>query len=342
MALSTCYERLVAGSLLVIFTLTPAALAEPLPEGLGLAAGYPADQGLADDPAVLLFEDFEHGSLEQLGQRWDNVSNAGGAVLSFADDVPPGSAGRRSLHSTATLGENHGGHLYTRLPEPVDDVVFVRFYVRFAEDAGYLHHFVRVGGYHPATRWPQGGAGTRPTGDDRFVIGTQPFAERGRVEPPGAWAFYVYWPEMKQSADGRYWGNGLRPAEHHVAPRGQWQCVEVMVRLNSAPAKRDGELALWLDGELVAHIAPGSRHTRWTGMGFAVDEDGEETFEGFRWRTDERLKLNFLWLLHYVTPGSIERAGVEDPDPHHRVQFDHVVVAREYIGPLAPIAAGEP
>ena len=63
--------------------------------------------------------------------------------------------------------------------------------------------------------------------------------------------------------------------------------------------------------------------------------------EGFRWRTDERLKLNFLWLLHYVTPGSIERAGVEDPNPHHRVQFDHVVAARRYIGPLAPVAAGE-
>ena len=33
--------------------------AAPLPSGPGLAARYPGDAGIASDPRVLLFEDFE-------------------------------------------------------------------------------------------------------------------------------------------------------------------------------------------------------------------------------------------------------------------------------------------
>src|SRR5438034_7747503 len=38
---------------------------------------------------------------------------------------------------TATLGENTGGHLYTRLPREVDKA-YARFYVKFAADAAYI------------------------------------------------------------------------------------------------------------------------------------------------------------------------------------------------------------
>ena len=41
-------------------------------------------------------------------------------------DVPPGSAGKRSLQVTATPGADTGGHLYKRLPKGVD-----RLYARF-------------------------------------------------------------------------------------------------------------------------------------------------------------------------------------------------------------------
>ncbi|HVR76072.1 MAG TPA: hypothetical protein VMT52_17200, partial [Planctomycetota bacterium] len=66
----------------------------------------------------------------------------------------------------------------------------------------------------------------------------------------------------------------------------------------------------------------------WTGMGFTLAEEGGEPFEGLRWRTQTDLKLNFFWLLHYVT----ERAARKNPV--NRVWFDHIVVAESYVGPI--------
>src|SRR5947207_2983432 len=84
-----------------------------MPEGPGLSASYPRDRGIGRDPHVLFTENFETGTLEQIGNRWGSIRNDGGNVLAFSRDVPPHSAGRRSLQMTATLGENTGGHLYT-------------------------------------------------------------------------------------------------------------------------------------------------------------------------------------------------------------------------------------
>ncbi|HEY8503018.1 MAG TPA: hypothetical protein VIL46_00450 [Gemmataceae bacterium] len=305
-----------------------------LPQGPGLAAKYPGDAGIAQDERVLLAEDFEQGGVADLAKRWESVSDEGGKVLALSDDVPPPSAGKKSLRMTATLGENTGGHLYRRLPREVEKV-FARFYVKFPEGGGYIHHFVHLGGYRPATAWPQGGAGSRPRGDERFTVGIEPYGERGRFRPPGTWVFYPYWAEMKVSAGGRYWGNAIRPAEPKQIVAGKWQCVEIMLKLN-APDRRDGELALWLDGKLEAHVAPGVPRGEWTGMGFHLLKEGGEPFEGFRWRTDERLKVNFFWLLHYVTENAARQNRVREPVKENAVWFDDIVVATEYVGPTRP------
>ena len=256
------------------------------PRSVGLAAKYPGDVGLAHDARVLFAEDFESGTLAELTKRWTETSNKDGKVLALSPDAPPGSVGKRSLQMTATLGENSGGHLYQRLPRGVEKL-HARFYVKFAEDAGYEHHFVSLGGYNPPTNWPQGGAGERPRGDDRIYIGIEPHGHYGRVPPPGGWSFYSYWPEMKISADGKYWGNAMSTETPLAVPRGRWQCVEVMAKLNSAPDKADGELALWLDGRKAMHIAQGTPRGQWSGMGFQLPPQGGEPFEGFRWRTND-------------------------------------------------------
>ena len=303
----------------------------PLPEGAGLAARYPGGTGIAADPAVLFAEDFETGTLEEVGKRWTDVGNKDGKVLDLSDDVPPDSAGKRCLQITATLGENTGGYLYRALPEV--DTAFARFYVRFPDDSPYIHHFVHLGGYNPSTRWPQGGAGERPQGNERVTVGIEPHGDYGRVPPPGLWSFYCYWHEMKVSADNRYWGNAIRPAQPALVPKGRWQCVEVMLKLNSAPDEPDGELALWLDGKLTMRIAKGVARDNWSGMGFNLVEEGGEPFEGFRWRNSNDLKVNFLNLMLYVTENAARQNGVESPNPVSRVWFDEVVVATEYIGP---------
>jgi len=306
---------------------------EPVKKAAGIAAEYSGDAGIERDPRVLFAENFETGSIEEIGKRWGQISNKDNKVMAFSADVPLASAGKRSLQMTALLGDNTGGHLYTRLPGGVEKV-FARFYVKFAADAPYIHHFVTLGGYYPPTAWPQGGAGERPRGDERFTVGIEPYGNYGRYAAPGAWNFYAYWPEMKRSADGKYWGNSLTPAQPALVPRDRWQCVEVMLQCNSAADKSDGELALWLDGKPVMHIAPDARRSHWTGMGFSLVEEGGEPFEGFRWRTNDQLKINFFWLLHYVTENAARQNQVVEPNPSNRVWFDDIVIGTEYIGPI--------
>jgi hypothetical protein len=302
-----------------------------LPEGAGLAATYPGDRGISRDSRVVFAEDFENGTVEDVAQRWGEISNKGGRVVSFGADSPAGSGGKRAIQFTATVPDNTGGHLYTRLKRGLD-TAYVRFYVKFADGPGYIHHFVHIGGYNPPTGYPHGGAGDRPRGDERMTAGIEPTGENGRYPAPGIWNFYAYWQDMKISADGRFWGQSIKPEKPAVVPRNRWQCVEAMFKCNSAPEKNDGELALWLDGKLNMHVAPGVRRDPWTGLGFTLPETGGQQFEGFRWRSTNDLKVNFLWLLHYVTEVSNQRN--RDSHAVNRVWFDNVVVATDYIGPI--------
>jgi hypothetical protein len=309
---------------------------EPLPEGPGLSGGFPGDRGIAEHPSVVFAEDFELDSLADLRPRWNEIQNPEAKVLRLVEDAPAGSGGRLSLEVTATLGENTGGHLFKRL-DPALEKVFARFYVKFAEDAPYLHHFSGLGGYNPPTNWPQGNAGKLAEGDQRFGVGLEPNGFYGKNPAPGRWMFYTYWSEMKASADGRYWGNGIWPAQPVEPSKGAWQCVEIMLKCNEV-GSTDGELALWLDGQLVAHIGPGTRRGPWTGEGFHVREEGEEgeAFQGFQWRTVPELAVSYFRLSHFVTADSYRANKVTDPPPLNRVWFDDLVLAKEYIGPITP------
>lgn len=320
---------------LLLALTTPAVGLEALPQGPGLAGKFPGDRGWENHPSILLVEDFEVGSIDDLKPRWNEIENKDGEVLELIADHPADSAGKRCLQVTATLGKNTGGHLFKRL-DPIRTVVFVRFYVKFAEDAPYLHHFSGLGGYNPPTNWPQGNAGKHAAGDTRFSACIEPNGNYGRIPAPGGWMFYTYWHDMKSSADGNFWGNGLWPEGRPGPPRGRWQCVEIMVKCNDV-GKSDGELALWLDGALATHLGPGTKTGRWTGEGFSVLKDGSETFEGFRWRTVPELAVSYFMLSHYVTANAYRQNKVTDPPALNRVWFDDIVIATEYIGPIQPV-----
>ena len=154
-----------------------------------------------------------------------------------------------------------------------------------------------------------------------------PTGDYGKAEPP-VWGVACFWPEMKISAGGNYWGNNLSPARPAPVALDRWQCVEVMLKSNSAPDRRDGELALWLDGKLQMRVGPGALRGPWTGEGFALSEQGGEPFEGFRWRTSNELKINFLWLLYNVT-------NPNPASPVSHVWYDDIVVSTQYVGPIS-------
>lgn len=268
----------------------------------GIAAKYPGDKGIAGDPDVLFQDDFEREDLK----RWDQNEHPATTSLTHA----PGNvhSGKQALEMTAVIPGSTGGGLIKWFT-PGLDRVYARFYVKFPKDASYVHHFVHVVGGRD--KWSGfGKAGLCPRGDDFFTTGIEPDGKWGRAAPPGVWHFYTYWPDMKPSPDGKFWGNNFSPDTPIPVPKDRWVCVEMMVKCNTAPGKNDGEQAFWVDGKLAGR------------------------FGGFRWRTTTDLKINAFWLLYYLTAEALERSGVKNPAGRYTVWFDDVVVARNYIGPM--------
>jgi len=296
------------------------------PEGaVGLAWRYVGDEGIENDPAVIFTEDFAADTLDAVCSRWESVRNR--EIMSLSSEVPPDSSGEHSLRMTHVGGESTGGHLYRRLL-PGYDKLHVRFYVKFDPACAPIHHFVHAGGYDPATAWPQGGAGIRPAGDERFTTGVEPYGDKWR------WDFYSYWMQMRSSPDGKSWGHDFINDPQLAVKRGVWICVELMMKMNEPVDESNGAQALWIDGRLwskdgqvVSYLGPGFPRGNWVWDSFLPDPNGKP-FAGFRWRTTEELKFNFLWLLLYIT---------DAPSGHvSKVCFDDIVVAQEYVGPITP------
>lgn len=308
----------------------------------GIAARHPGDVGIANDPAVLFTEDFESATIEALSRRWTEAKNPAGEVFAFSDDVPPGSAGGQSLRMTATRGKNDGGHLWKLFGRGVD-TMHARFYVKFAKDHPYVHHFVKIGAWRDSPRWPQGEAGRCHDGTRSFQTGLEPSSGFGQYEPPGAWHFYTYWQDMRswQGPKGTsFYGNGFAPERPAQIPRDRWQCVEFMVKANATPEASDGEQAFWIDGEPVGRWAPGSPTGTWRRDRFVAGPGGP--FPGYRWRSDARVQPNVFWLLYYmeqVFSGQEQyrnRTGATLNEAMAQVWFDDLVVATSYIGPRLP------
>jgi hypothetical protein len=252
----------------------------------------------ASGPPVYVYgEDFEGPRLSDVLERWDDVAHADRMALST--DVPSGSPGRHSLMIVRDGDDSTGGHLYTRLPA-AHDSLFVSFAVKFSRDHGPVRHFVTLGGYDPPTRWPQGAAGRRPSGADRFTTGIEPGGRRWE------WGFYSYWMEMRGDSAAGYFGNRFAPEPPVPVVRGEWMHVSVAIRLNEPPDGRNGSQSFAVDGT-------------------DLEEPQAVSFPGLRWRSSPDLNLNFVWLLYYVTEHVPGRADT--------VWLDDLVIATE---PLTP------
>jgi hypothetical protein len=312
--------------------------AQELRSEVGIASQYPGDRGIESDSRVVFRESFED-DLGTIASRWDTVRDQD--IMSLSTDVPAGSAGRQSLLMSQLAEKGTGGDLY-RVLKGGHDQLYTRMYVRIAEDCEPIHHFgTCVGGNFPPTRWPSVKAGQPTDGAKSFWLGIEPFGEAWR------WDYYAYWCEMRGSPpSGQTWGNSFIHNEQLLVRRGEWTCIEVMVQMNDL-GKSNGELALWIDGKQVSHLGPGFPSGKWEfdkfkpGVGgdsvrwnretgkrenFKTKSAGGDPFEGFRFRTDERLNINYVWLYTYITKGTNGHSN--------RVWFDDVVVARDYIGPL--------
>ena len=278
-----------------------------VPEGLGLAAKYPGDVGLETDPAVLIFEGFEDtpktvGWMQEGG--WFGGTGFTPETGQFLTDKDP-AAGKKCVEFHLKKGQKSAAPgMFHKIPP--QETVYIRTYRKFEEGwewpQGYGPHDLGIHGYL--------GEFTAPTDSDLHIL--LDFWMTGdtilRVGTPKQemkdWNSFVrqnYGP-IPVGADGFPW-NIAKPDK--IVP-GKWHCSELMVKLSS-PGKRDGIVRLWVNGKLC---------TNFTDVPLRDAQHAD-------------LKLSLLLYSHYFHPGS----------PKDQVHWaDQLVVATEYIGPVAPPA----
>lgn len=288
------------------------------PKTTAIAEKYKNDAGIAQDPDVLYTESFDDG-LDKICSRYTDVKNREGMWID-AKDIPEGSK-TPAIVMTNKGTVNDGGHLYRVFKPGFDGTTYMRYYVKYpASSKGYIHHeSVWIGGYNPATNWPDPRAGICGLGDKRFALGYEP------VIAPNM-DTYVYWGDMRQGASKCY-GNDF--VNHSPTVRSlqwdKWMCVEVMIKLNNPVTAYNGELRVWQDGKEVGHWGQGFPKGYWDADSW-FNDPAKTPFEGFRWRTDPKLNLNHVWIQFYDDQSP---AGVS-----HHIKFANLVIARKYIGPI--------
>jgi hypothetical protein len=292
----------------------------------GISAQYPGDAGIENHPSVVFVEQFEEGAISSVVPRWGDALNPAGMLLST--DVPPGTPAGHSL-SIPWIGGgvSAGGALYKVISPGINDTLYVRYYIKFPTDGKTNHSGIWMGGYNPVSYWPDPQAGSKPNGDDRFIAAGE------YQKLTSAFDHYNYWMGMHPDGLGSYWGNFLLNNPNVTLPRGQWACVEQMVKLNNPVTDSNGEHAFWINGVKVSHLGKGFPKGIWSGGRFTQDPNGTP-FEGFRWRSTSALNINWIWLLN---------SSPDDPAGFtSTILYDHIVAATSYIGCLGTAASGPP
>jgi len=302
-----------------VVTINVSNTTTPSSTGSGISTLYPGDVGIENDPNVIFVEQFEEGSIANIVPRWGDVKNQSGMLL--VTEVPPGSPAGHSLSIPwVGGGVNNGGHLYKMLNPGINDVLYVRYYIKYPTSGDYAHTGIWIGGDNPMSAWPNPVPNSQPSGSDRFTAG----AEQNSLTR--AYDHYDYWTGMHPDGNGSYWGNFLLNNPSVQANPGQWVCIEEMVKLNNPVSAWNGEHALWINNVKVSHLGQGFPKGYWIGGRFYQDSTVSTTFEGFQWRNDSVLNINWIWLQNY--------SPYDPPGFSATILFDHVVAAKTRIGCL--------
>lgn len=280
----------------------------------GIAARYGNDLGIGDDPAVIFADDFEsYASGGGLGANWNAGVYHNAGITTGADDVY---AGSQALEFVSPQQEDELSNGVARTVSPELDVLFLRYYSKFAasfDAVGSSHN----GGGISAHYFPGGSAtpGIPADGTNKFLAYYENWRGEASEPSPGRLNIYTYRPGQRSEwgdhlfPDGTVLPNSSVPGDFgpdfvsrpNVVPElGRWYCYELMVRANT-PGELDGRIAMWLDGELVAD------------------------FPNLRLRDVDSLTIDRIGLdLHIKSNTSGET----------RKWYDNVVAATSYIGPV--------
>jgi hypothetical protein len=307
-----------------------------------LSEKYPGDRGIGTDSAVVLYEDFDEGSLAAVIGRYDSYSNGGGMALVI--DRPAGSPSRYSMRLTAGGFLHPATDLYKSFGVGYDEL-FIRYYSKYIGLGPWHHTGVWMGGYNPPLSHPYPRAGLRPTGNDLYSIGLEPI-----INLPGTpLDLYTYWRGMHSwkakpiGMQGEYYGNTLLHDPEFRLQSDRWECYEIHLKLNPDPADGAGAvLEVWENDILIRRFNDHGPFGYWVRDKFCpADKAGTEctTYRpphpslvllDQQWRSAAALKINYLLAQNYNTATT-----------DSSMLLDDIVVATQRVGCIAATAQSQ-
>jgi hypothetical protein len=302
---------------------TAANLASLKAASATLAARYPGDLGIGVDRSVVLYEDFEEGSVAALIARYDTTDNKAGMTL--VSDHPAYSPGSHALRLTAG-GSNRATGLYKSLV-PGYDELYVRYYVKYHGSGPWHHSGLWIGGYNPPLTHPDPKAGQRPTGEDRYSIGLEPVPEftNNPMDLYTYWMGMHPWKTTPTSAVGDYYGNTLVHNRKFRMQSEIWVCYEIHLKLNPVPTRSAGAvLEIWQNDTLIRRFDDSGPYGYWIRDKFCPsDADGSEctvyrpanptlVLLNQQWRSMSALKINYFWPQNYNDSGTSSSLTLAD------------------------------
>lgn len=287
-----------------------------LPEGNdGIARCYPNDMGIADDASVVFADDFEsYQTGRDLENNWDAVYQMN--QIRMATEAESVFAGAQSLEFTVPEQDAELSNATDKVLTDERDVLFLRYYSKFQppyDVVGSSHNGSMISAHY----FINGNAtpGVRADGMNKFLVNYENWRGEAATASPGDINVYVYHPEQRDNYGDHFFPNGdVMPntsipydfgpdfveRENVIQELDRWYCYEYMVKANT-PGERDGRIAFWLDGVLLAD------------------------FQNLRLRDIDTLKIDRFGLSFHI--GS-------NPNGETKKWYDNVVAASSYIGPM--------
>jgi hypothetical protein len=269
--------------------------ASAAPEGRGLAARYPGDAGIGADPQVICATSFESADWRD---DWSGGTRPTVSIVAEdgARKFEPWQG--KALRIEVPQGRHYGASLaydFAKHLGAEPEAIHFRYYLRFGDDWD-----PQRGGKLPGIggTYGRGGWGGRPSdGRNGWSARGQFNGRRDGKTPIG---FYCYHADMK----GKYGASWIWDKDRlGYLENNRWYCIEQYVKLNT-PGANDGILRGWVDGKLAF----------------------EKT--DVRMRDIAALNIQCIWI-------NIYHGGRWSAPSDDHLFIDNVVIARDYIGPMA-------
>lgn len=286
------------------------------PSGDGIAAKYPGDVGIENDPDVIFADGFEtYASASDLDQKWDNHFQA--SQTKIVMDAANVKSGAKALEFSLPQQDAELSNAVQKILTTELDVLYLRYYSKFDPSfdvTGSSHNGGGISAHY--YNGNQATPGVPANGTNKFLIEFEHWRGEAKDPSPGSLNVYIYHPEQRDDYGDHFFPSGaVLPntsipgdfgptfqAHPDITPElGRWYAYEVMLKANTA-GQRDGRITLWLDGKLIAD------------------------FPNLRLRDVDTLKIDRFNLSLHARSNT---KGVT------KKWYDNVVAAKSYIGPIS-------